>query len=110
VLSKVAQQRARVRDVKRHLELQAMPAVDAVLLPMPCPGGPGRAPLRGAGPLRCASSRRGTGVSPLTGCHPSRNTVRPAEPAETSGGPFPCPGIADPDSFTLRVNEARLAN
>ena len=25
-------------------------------------------------------------------------------------GPIPCPGIAGPDSFTLRVNEARLAN
>ena len=66
--------------------------------------------LRGAGLLRCASSRRGTGVSPLTGCHPSRDTVRPAVPAETRGGPFPCPGIAGHYSFTLRVNEARLAN
>jgi len=33
-------------------------------------------------------------VSPLTGCRPSRNMVRPAEPAEACGGPFPCPGIA----------------
>jgi len=50
------------------------------------------------------------GMSTLTGCHPSRNTVRQALPAESRGGPFPCPGIAGPDSFTLRVNEARLAN
>ncbi len=72
--------------------------------------GLGVSPLRGAGLLRCASSHRGTGVSTLTGCHPSRNTVRPAEPTETRGGPFPCPGIAGPDSLTLRVSEARLAN
>ena len=25
-------------------------------------------------------------------------------------GPFPCPGIAGPDSFTLRANDARLTN
>ena len=58
------------------------------------------------------SSLRGAGLlrSPLTGCHPSRDTVRPAVPAETRGGPFPCPGIAGHYSFTLRVNEARLAN
>lgn len=31
-------------------------------------------------------------------------------PAETRGGPFPYPGTAGPDSFTLHVNEARLAN
>jgi hypothetical protein len=72
--------------------------------------GLGVSPLRGAGPLRCASRHRGTGVSTLTGCRPSRNTFRPALPAESRGGPFPCPGIVGPDSFTLRVNEARLAN
>ena len=32
--------------------------------------GPGVSPLRGAGLSRCASSYRGTGVSPLTGFHP----------------------------------------
>jgi hypothetical protein len=32
--------------------------------------GLGVSPLRGAGLSRCASSRRGTGVSPLTGFHP----------------------------------------
>ena len=30
----------------------------------------GASPLRGAGLSRCASSHRGTGVSPLTGFHP----------------------------------------
>jgi hypothetical protein len=30
----------------------------------------GVSPLRGAGLSRCASSHRGTGVSPLTGFHP----------------------------------------
>jgi hypothetical protein len=40
----------------------------------------------------------------------ARNTFRPAVPAEARGGPFPCPGIAGLVSFTLRVNEARLAN
>ena len=35
--------------------------------------GPGVSPLRGAGLLRCASSRwRGPSVSPLSGCHPLR--------------------------------------
>ena len=73
--------------------------------------GLGVSPLRGAGLLRYASSRcQRPSVSPLTGCHPYRNTVRPALPAETRCGPFPGPGIAGPDSFTLRVNEARLAN
>ena len=71
----------------------------------------GVSPLRGAGLLRYASSRcQRPSVSPLTGCHPSRNTVGPAVPAETCGGPFPCSGIAGPDSFTPRVNEARLTN
>ena len=32
--------------------------------------GLGVSPLRGAGLSRCASSYRGTGVSPLTGFHP----------------------------------------
>jgi len=32
--------------------------------------GLGVSPLRGAGLSRCASSHRGTGVSPLTGFHP----------------------------------------
>ena len=41
--------------------------------------GLGVSPLRGAGLLRCASSRcQRPSVSPLTGGHPSRNTVRPA--------------------------------
>ena len=52
----------------------------------------GVSPLRGAGLLRCASSRcQRPSVSPLSGCHPSRNTVRPAVPAVARGGPFPCP-------------------
>ncbi len=34
------------------------------------PVGLGVSPLRGAGLSRCASSHRGTGVSPLTGFHP----------------------------------------
>ena len=73
--------------------------------------GLGVSPLRGAGLLRCASSRcQRPSVSSLTGYRPSRNTVRPAVPAETRGGPFPCPGTAGSDSFTLRVNEARLSN
>ena len=59
------------------------------------PVGRGVSPQRGAGLLRCASSRcQRPSVSPLTGGHPSRNTVRPAMPAEARGGPFPCPGIA----------------
>jgi hypothetical protein len=58
--------------------------------------GLGVSPLRGAGPLRCASSHRGTDVSTLTGCRPSRNTVRPAGPAWPRGGPFPCPGKSGP--------------
>lgn len=66
-------------------------------------------PLRAAGPLRFASSHRGTGVSPLTGCRPSRNTVRPAVPAEVRGGPFPCPGIAGFMSVMLGMTDARLA-
>jgi len=71
----------------------------------------GVSPLRGAGLLRCASSRcRRPSISLLTGCHPSRNTIRPALPAETRRGPFPRPWIAGLDSFTLRVNEACLAN
>ena len=71
----------------------------------------GVSPLRGAGLLRSASSRcHRPNVSPLKGCHPSRDTARPAMPAEPRGGPFPCPGIAGLVSFTLRVNEARLAN
>ena len=37
--------------------------------------GLGVSPLRGAGPLRCASSRRGTGVSPLDGL-PSLTRIR----------------------------------
>jgi len=32
--------------------------------------GLGVSPLRGVGLSRCASSHRGTGVSPLTGFHP----------------------------------------
>jgi len=37
------------------------------------PVGLGVSPLRGAGLLRCASSRCQTpSVSPLSGCHPSR--------------------------------------
>ena len=83
--------------------------IDSVLIEVSV--GLGVSPLRGAGLLRCASSRcQRPSVSPLSGCHPSRNTVRPAEPAETRCGPFPCPWIVGPDSFTLRVNEARLAN
>ena len=71
----------------------------------------GVSPLRGAGLLRYASSRcQRPSVSPLTGFHPGRNTARPAMPAVARGGPFPCPGIAGPDSFTPRVNEARLTN
>lgn len=68
-------------------------------------------PPRGAGlsTLR-VEPPAGAAVSPLTGYHPSRNTVRPAMPAEIRGGPFPCPGVAGLSSFTLRVNEARLAN
>ena len=67
--------------------------------------------LRRAGLLRYALSRcQRPSVSPLTGGHPSRNTVRPALPAEARGGPFPCPGIAGLGSFTLRVNDAHLTN
>jgi hypothetical protein len=71
--------------------------------------GLGVSPQRGAGPSRCASSHRGTGVSTLTGCRPSRNTVRPAVPAETRGGPFPCPGSRASSSVMLRRTDARLA-
>jgi hypothetical protein len=67
-------------------------------------------PPREVGLLRCASSRCQTpSVSPLQGHYPA-NPVRPALSAETRSGPFPCPGIACLVSFTLRVNEARLAN
>ena len=42
----------------------------------------GVSPLRGAGLLRCASSRiQRPSVSTLAGGHPSRNTARPAMPA-----------------------------
>jgi hypothetical protein len=60
-----------------------------VVLLLPGPGiGLGVYPLRAAGLLRCASSRcQRPSVSPLTGCHPSRNTVGPAVPAKARGGP-----------------------
>jgi len=68
-------------------------------------------PLRGAGLLRCASSHRSTGVSPLTGCHPSRELEQAGEAGRSDdSGPFPCPGLAGLVSFTLCVNEARLTN
>ena len=86
-------------------------AARTVALLMPGLVGPWRLSA-GAGP-GCRAARRATGVPasrPLTGCRPSRNTVRPAVPPETRRGPFPYPGTAGPDSFTRRVNEARLAN
>lgn len=52
----------------------------------------------------------GAAAAEVGGVHFIRNTVRPAMPAEARGGPFPCPGIVGLDSFTLRVNEAHLAN
>ena len=72
----------------------------------------GVSPLRGAGLLRCASSRcQRPSVSPLSGCHPSREHGKAGGAGgDHDSGPFPCPGTAGPDSFTLRVNEARLAN
>ena len=36
--------------------------------------------------------------------------VRPAVPAVTGSGPFPCPGIVGLISFTLCVNDAHLTN
>jgi len=41
-----------------------------VVWALPGPGGPARLPAARAGLSRCASSRLGTGVSPLTGFHP----------------------------------------
>ena len=56
----------------------------------------GVSPLRGAGLLRFASRRRQRpSVSPLTGGHPSRKSVSPAEPAGTRR-PFPVPGDRGP--------------
>jgi hypothetical protein len=68
-------------------------------------------PPCGAGLLRCASSHR-----PV---RPSSRPIRAAIPhaahdqagvagADDNIGPCPCPGIAGPFSFTLRVNEACL--
>ena len=70
------------------------------------------APLSRAGLLRCASSRWLSPPSrPLTGGHPSREHGKAGGAGrDHDSGSFPCPGSADPDSFTLRVNEARLAN
>ena len=52
-----------------------------------------------------------TGVSTLTGGHPSRKHEQAGVAGvDDDSGPFPCPGIAGLISFTLRVNEARLAN
>ncbi len=43
-----------------------------------------------------------------------RDAEQPGQAGAAGGDddsdPFPCPGIAGPDSFTLRVNEARLTN
>ena len=68
-------------------------------------------PLRAAGLLRCASSHRlcrrldPHGLSSLTQHSQAGNAG-----VNDDSGPFPCPGIAGLGSFTLRVNEARLAN
>ena len=68
-------------------------------------------PLRGAGLLRCASSRRQRpSVSPLTGGYPSRHTVRPAMPAVTRARPLPVPVDRGPCFLHGYVNEARLPN
>ncbi len=87
-------------------------AVDGVVLLMPGLCGPGRVPaawgravaLR-VEPLSNAQRLAPDGLPPLTRNRSGRRCRR-----ETRGGPFPCPRIAGPDSFTLRVNEARLAN
>lgn len=47
---------------------EAVSGVEVVRCQVPV--GLGVSPLRGAGLSRCASSPRGTGVSPLTGVHP----------------------------------------
>lgn len=57
--------------------------------------GLGVSPLRGAGLLRCASSRcQRPSVSPLTGCHPSREYSQAGGAGRDTRRPFPCPGIA----------------
>ena len=82
----------------------------------------GVSPLRGAGLLRCAASRRQRpSVSPLRAAIPHAGSpvrspmqrsrlrlLRDAEPPGEAGddgrdddsGPFPCPGIAGLGSFT----------
>ncbi len=53
---------------------------------------------RRAGPWRCASSLRPvSGVSPLSGGRPSRDTVRPAVPAVLGARPVPVPGDRGPE-------------
>ena len=68
-------------------------------------------PLKGAGRLRCAPEPLSKALRLARDGVPSCTQHGQAEePAEARGGPFPCPGTAGPDFFTLRVNEARLAN
>ena len=56
----------------------------------------GVSPLCGAGLLRFASSRcQRTSVSPLTGCHPSREHGQAGGAGgDDDNGLLPCPGIA----------------
>ena len=71
----------------------------------------GMSPLCGVRLSRCALSRWPLAIiSTLTDFHPSCDSVGPAAPGVHGNGPFPCPRIAGFESFTLRVNDARLTN
>ena len=89
-------------------------SVVAQLVQMVAPGlrGPGRVP---AAQGRAVALR----VEPLSEAQRLAPVGRPSltQHGQAGGagwidgsGPFPCPGIAGPVSFTLRVHEARLAN
>ena len=86
--------------------------MDAVVSLMPGLCGPGRVPAaRGrAVALRVEPLSKAQRLAPVG--LPSLTQYGQAGGAGwiDGSGPFPCPGIAGPDSFTLRVNEARLAN
>jgi len=60
----------------------------------------------------CAASRcQSPSVSTLTGLTSLRQHSQASDAGgDDESGPFPCPGIAGPDSFTLRVNEALFAH
>ena len=106
MLSKLAQRRSRLALDGRDPGGECSAAADARSLWA-------WAYPRCAGPGCCATRRaavKGPASRPCRAAIPHGNTARPAVPAESHGGPFPCPGIAGPDSLTLRLSEARLAN